>query len=73
VRNPRVLGGEATVCGTRMPVRSIVLAAREYGGLAEVLELYPQLTPSDVQDALRLDDAHKAEIERYIRENLAEG
>ena len=73
VRNPRVLGGEPIVRGTRIPVRSIVLASREYGGPEEARDAYPQLTPADVHDALAFYDAHRAEIDRYIRANLAEG
>ena len=73
VRNPRVLGGEPIVRDTRIPVRSIILAAREYGGVAGALEAYPQFTRDDVNDALAFGEVNKAEIERYIRENLAEG
>ncbi len=73
VRNPQVLGGEPIVRGTRVPVRSIVLASREYGGREAVLSAYPQLTQADVHDALIFYDTHKAEIERYIRANLSEG
>ena len=72
VRNPRVLGGEPIVRDTRIPVRSIILAAREYGGVAAALEVYPQLTTDDANDALAFGGANKAEVERYIRENLAE-
>lgn len=72
VRNRRVLGGEPIVRGTRIPVRSIVLIAREYGGEAGVLDAYPQLALADVQDALGFYEDHRAEIERYIRANVAE-
>ena len=72
VRNPQVLGGEPIVRGTRIPVRSVVLAWREYGGLDGVLDAYPQLTPADVRDALAFYDAHTAEIERYLRANLTQ-
>lgn len=72
VRNPRVLGGEPIVRGTRIPVRCIVLAWREYEGLEGVLDAYPQLTRDDVHDALVFYEAHKAEIDRYIQANLTE-
>jgi len=72
VRNPRVLGGEPIVRGTRIPVRSIVLAAREYDGTEGVLTAYPQLTLIDVQDALAFYAAHKAEIDWDIQANLAD-
>jgi len=73
VRNPRVLGGEPIIRGTRIPVRSVVLAAREYDGVDGILAAYPQLTPDDVQDALTFYEAAKTEIDQYIQANLAEG
>jgi uncharacterized protein (DUF433 family) len=72
VRNPQVLDGEPIVRGTRIPVWSVVLVWRETGSAAGVLDSYPQLTLADVQDALAFHDTHTAEIERYIRSNLAE-
>ena len=72
VRNSRVLGGEPIVRGTRIPVRSIVLAAREYDGAGGVLSAYPQLSLADVQDAFAFYDAHTTEIDRHIQANLAD-
>jgi uncharacterized protein (DUF433 family) len=72
VRDPKVLGGEPIVRGTRIPVRSIVLAWREDEDAEGVLNAYPQLTPVDVQEALAFYDTHRVQIERYIRANLAE-
>jgi len=73
MRNPRVLGGEPIVRGTRIPVRSIVLARREYGQPEGVLDAYPQLTLANVLDALAYYEMHRAEIDRYIQANLDEG
>lgn len=72
VRNPRVLGGEPIVRGTRIPVRSIVLAAREYGGPEGVRDAYPQLKPADVREALAFYQLHRTEIDGFIRANLDE-
>jgi uncharacterized protein (DUF433 family) len=72
VRNPRILGGEPIVRGTRIGVRSIILAAREYDGARGVLPAYPQLCLADVQDAFAFYDAHAAEIDRYIQANLVD-
>ena len=71
VRHPGILGGEPVVRGTRISVRSVVLAAREYGAPEGVVEAYPQLTPVEVSDALAFYEAHKAEIDQYIEANLA--
>ena len=70
VRNPRVLGGEPIVRGTRIPVRSIVLAARESGGSDAVRDAYPQSTPADVGEALAFYDGHRTEIDHFIWANL---
>lgn len=71
-RDPRVLGGEPTIRGTRIPVRSVVLASREYGAPDGVQQAYPQLAVADIQAALTFYDSHKAEIDRYISINLAD-
>jgi len=71
VRHPGILGGEPVIRGTRISVRSVALAAQEYGAPDGVVEAYPQLTPADVSDALAFYEAHKTEIDRYIQANLA--
>jgi uncharacterized protein (DUF433 family) len=72
VRNSRVLGGEPIVRGTRIPVRSIVLAAREYDGAEGARSAYPQLSLVDIQDALAFYDAHTTKIDRHISANIAD-
>jgi uncharacterized protein (DUF433 family) len=62
-RDPRVQGGEPVVRGTRTTVRSIVLSARETGGLAGVLGDFPHLSSEDVADALAYYERHHAEVE----------
>ena len=71
-RDPQVLSGEPIVRGTRISVRSIVLAEREFGGPAGVLIAYPHLTAAQVRDALAYYETHSGEIDRHIQENLAE-
>jgi uncharacterized protein (DUF433 family) len=68
VRDPRVQGGEPTVRGTRTTVRSIVLAAREAGGLAGVLFDFPHLSAEDVADALAYYERHRDEVDALVRE-----
>jgi uncharacterized protein (DUF433 family) len=72
VRNPGILGGEPTVRGTRISVRSVVLAGREYGTPEGVLQAYPQLTLADVADALAFYEANAVEIDRYIQANISD-
>ncbi|MBI3972141.1 MAG: DUF433 domain-containing protein [Chloroflexi bacterium] len=68
VRDPSVLEGEPIVAGTRIPVRSIVLAWEQYGTDARVLQAYPRLTRADLREALAYYTAHKAEIDRFVAE-----
>ncbi|HEY7062244.1 MAG TPA: DUF433 domain-containing protein [Chloroflexota bacterium] len=69
VRNPLVLGGEPTVAGTRVPVRSIVIAWQLHQDLDRVCRAYPMLSRGDVEEALTFYDLHRGEIDRYIAEN----
>ncbi len=72
MRNPGILGGEPIVRGTRISVRSVVLASEEYGAPEGVLRAYPQLTLTAVEDALAYYAAHKPEIDGYIQANNAD-
>lgn len=69
VRNPNVLGGEPTVAGTRVPVRSVVIGFRRYGGDVERVGRAYQLDIAAVQDAMAYYRQHREEIEALIRDN----
>jgi uncharacterized protein (DUF433 family) len=73
MRDPGVLGGEPTVRGTRVSVRTIVAACRGWGEIEHIMREYPQLECADVEEALEYFKAHRPEIDRYIRANLVEG
>ena len=72
VRDPRVLGGEPTIAGTRIPVWVVVAAWRIKQDLADLLRAYPALTPQLVEEALAFADAHPREIETALAENEVE-
>ena len=72
IRDPRVHGGEPVVRGTRVPVRAIVVAWREYCDVATLLEAYPRLNEPDVREALAYYEAHRAELDERIRAQLAD-
>ena len=72
VRVPGVVGGEPTIAGTRIPVRSIVLTWRYNPDVEYLCQAFPRLTPALVREALAYYDAHSEEIERYIAENEAD-
>ena len=69
VRNPRILGGEPTLEGTRVSVRTIVEATRYVGDIDKIIDGYPMLDRASIESALEFYRHHKAEIDRYIAEN----
>jgi uncharacterized protein (DUF433 family) len=68
-RNPRILGGEPVITGTRVPVRAVVLAHRIHPDMPYLTRAFPMLTPDDIDDALRYYQDHTTEIDRRISEN----
>jgi uncharacterized protein (DUF433 family) len=72
VRNPRVLGGEPTIAGTRIPVWVVVAARRMQQDVPAILRAYPALTAALVEEALAFADAHPREIETALAENEVE-
>ena len=73
VRDPSIQGGEPVVRGTRVPVRAIVVAWREYGDVGSLLEAYPRLSEDDIREALAFYRANRREIDEQIRAQLADG
>ncbi len=71
--NPRVQGGEPIVRGTRIPVRAIVVAWREYRDVPTWLEAYPRLSEDDLWEALAYYEAHRQEMDEIIRLQLTDG
>ena len=72
VRDQQIHGGEPTIKGTRVPVRSIVLTYRYYGDVARVRRAYPRVDREAVEQALAFYKANKEEIDRYIAESDSE-
>ena len=69
VRNPRILGGEPTMEGTRVPVRTIVEATRYAKDIDDIVRGYPMLDRVAVETALSFYEQNRDEIDRYIEEN----
>jgi uncharacterized protein (DUF433 family) len=69
IRNTEVVGGEPVIEGTRVPVRSIVIHQKVYGGLGRITQAYPRVTRALAEEALAFYDAHREEIDRYIVED----
>jgi uncharacterized protein (DUF433 family) len=68
VNIPGIHGGEPIIRGTRVPVRSIVIAHERYDGdLTRVNEAFP-VGIDAIQVALAYYDAHRSEIDRIIKD-----
>jgi len=52
VRDPAILGGEAVIRGTRVPLRTILASLAAGDTVEEILEEYPTLTGEDVRAAI---------------------
>lgn len=67
-RVPGIHGGEPVIRGTRVPVRSIIVAYEQYSGdLARVGEAFA-VGPEAIRAALAYYKAHRSEIDRIIEE-----
>ena len=69
VRDPKVCGGEPTIRGTRVPVRSIVIQWQYYADLERVRSAFPNVDIPALKEALAYYEAHREEIDRLIEEN----
>ncbi len=66
---PGVVGGEACIVRTRIPVWSLVNYRRLSWSEAEILENFPSLRAADLVNAWAYADAHQDEINLAIRSN----
>lgn len=68
--DPKVCGGNATISGTRFPVRSVVAYVLRHGLTPEELvSRFPHLSLAQVHDALAYYYDNTQEIEAEIAEN----
>ena len=67
--DPGVLGGEAHISGTRIPVWLLVQARRLGASEADLLRDYPTLRAEDLANAWDYARTHAEEIEQAISEN----
>jgi uncharacterized protein (DUF433 family) len=68
-KTPGVMGGEACIRSTRIPVWVLVGYRRLGTGDTRLLEFYPTLTQEDLDAAWEYHREHPAEIEEAIRRN----
>ena len=69
VSNPRVQGGEPVIRGTRVPVRSIVIATEEYRGDLEQVGHAFSIDVTAVHAALEYYHQHEREIQELIEKH----
>lgn len=61
-----IQGGRAIISGTRIPVSSIIQWYKAGKEIYEILDMYPQLSPSQAHDALSYYYDNKKEIDDEI-------
>jgi uncharacterized protein (DUF433 family) len=61
-----IQGGRPVISGTRIPVSIIIVWYKAGKEIYEILDMYPQLNPSQVHDAFSYYYDHKKEIEKEI-------
>jgi uncharacterized protein (DUF433 family) len=67
-KTPGVIGGDACIGETRIPVWLMVEYRRQGATDAKILEAYPQLSAADLVNAWVYAEAYPEEIEAAIRE-----
>ncbi len=68
-RQPGVMGGDACIVRTRIPVWGLESYRRLGWSEARILENYPALRASDLVNAWAYVDSHRSEIDATIREH----
>lgn len=68
-KTPGVVGGDACIVRTRIPVWALENYRRLGWSEAQILENYPTLRAVDLVNAWAYADAHHKEIDRAIQEN----
>jgi uncharacterized protein (DUF433 family) len=63
-KTPGVCGGKACIAGTRIRVMDVVTRHEQFGeSPAEIVAIFPGITPADVHAALTYYFDHRTEIE----------
>jgi uncharacterized protein (DUF433 family) len=71
-KNPNVVGGDACIVRTRIPVWALVQAKQLGSSEADLLGNYPTLRAEDLSNAWAYARAYPDEIEKAILENEAD-
>jgi uncharacterized protein (DUF433 family) len=71
-KTPKVVGGNARIRNTRIPVWSLVQSRQMGATDLEILEAYPELTQTDLINAWFYAETFPSEIDRVIAANEAD-
>ncbi|MBW4632460.1 MAG: DUF433 domain-containing protein [Iphinoe sp. HA4291-MV1] len=67
-KTPGVMGGDACIDKTRLPVWLFISLRRQGATDAELLNMYPHISAADLVNVWAYADAHPDEIEIALRE-----
>ncbi len=67
-KTPGVIGGDACIADTRLPVWLFVSLRHQGASDADLLEAYPHLTAADLVNVWAYADAHPEEITKALQE-----
>ena len=70
-KTPDVMGGDACIANTRLPVWLFVSLRRQGATDADLLEAYPHLSAADLVNVWAYADAHAEEIAIALQEQVA--
>lgn len=70
-KTPGVMGGDACIANTRLPVWLFVSLRNQNATDADLLEAYPHLTAADLVNVWAYADAHPEEIAIALQEQEA--
>ena len=68
-----VCGGDACICGSRIPVWTLIEFRRAGANDAELIQNFPSLDATALKAAWKYAEENKDEIERAINENSLDG
>jgi len=67
---PGVCGGYPVIRETRIPVRLVIRFTRAGASIDELAEMWPTITPEQIQGALDYYDRHPRRVDEDIERNI---
>lgn len=70
VSDPAILGGKPCIRGTRLSVEFLLELVASGASIAEIVQAYPQVSPEEVEEAIRYA-THFMENDIYLNVEIA--